>query len=124
MTDLRTRLALEDDAFATTADSTTAAVQVRVLVSRAVDVVVFILIFGVVRTGDSGRGSCCGATAVEWGDERRRLSSEDDEQKQQPGIERSRETTSRSSGKFEYRQVVVGCFRGEAARMRREDGNI
>ena len=58
MTDLRTRLALEDDALTATTDAATAAVQVRVLVTRAVNVVVFILIlvFGVVRTGDNGRG--------------------------------------------------------------------
>jgi len=81
MTDLGARLALEDDAYATTAHSTTAAVQVRVLVYRAIDVVfvALVIIFSVVRTGDGGRGSCS-ATPVERGDERWRLSPKDDDQ--------------------------------------------
>jgi len=71
MTDLRTRLALEDVVFAVPTDAPTAAVHVQVLGARAVDIVlvVFLIVFGIIHGNDSG----CGATAVERGDERRCL---------------------------------------------------
>jgi len=119
MADLGTRLALEDDALTATTDAATAAVQVRVLVTRAVNVVVFILIliFGVVRTGDSGRGSCCGATAVERGDERWRLAPGDDEQSRRRAFheamrQRVGRVESLSAGKLRW--VVSGGSSGDA----------
>ena len=76
MTDLGTCLALEDDVFAVPTDAPTAAVHVQVLGARAVDIVlvVFLIVFGIIRGSDNRRGSCCGATAGERGNERWRLS--------------------------------------------------
>ena len=81
-TNIGTRLALEDNAFAATADAATTTVQVQVLVYLAVDVVfiALIIIGGVVRAGGHDGRSCCGATAVERGNERWRLAPGDDEQ--------------------------------------------
>ena len=75
MTDLGTRLELEDDAFAVTTNAPTASIHVWVLGARAVDIVFFFLliVFGIIRTGNSGRGSCGGVTVVERGDVRQQM---------------------------------------------------
>jgi len=117
MTDLGTSLALEDDAFATTANAATATAQIRVLVSRAVHVVliVFIHIFGVVCASDNGRGSCCGATAVERGDERWRqascaLNSDTDDSDEMAGDEEGKECTGGTTRRTEAGTDTIGGF--------------